>query len=517
MVRNNENHNNFKLNLKKALTSTTAHGIANIINKKSLLSRFVWLVLCVVSSTICIILIVKSIGAYFSYSVLTKISYESLETVPFPIVTFCSQNGLTTDQARDFFNNFINLNSTQQIMNAYNLTISRNQTFEFDIKNYDLAGEGVTNLYDLMKYRKLNLLTKKEIESLSYSLDESMIKCKFNKISCLNRSDLFLVEVSSLYGVCFQFNPNKSLVMSSSGSLNSFYVELYVGYKNTMNILNNDKTDGVYLFINEELVSPRKMDIIEIPLGYSTSIRMKRSRSNKLPKPFSNCIVNETDQDASTSFLFKYIVKEQKKQYRKDDCEYLQTQNYINIKCNCSLNFIENINQIKFCKSRQEAVCNRFYSEELVTLPPKELSESAGDCPIVCTQYKYEFKRSMASFPSKAYEELLKKDEKILKKFNYNISEVNNQNLKDSIVAFKVYFETLLLERIDEIPVMTEYSLISSNLTFPFFVEITWNLKTEKISKGIGGILGLFMGISFLTLFELVDFTIRIIFIIFRK
>ena len=74
----------------------------------------------------------------------------------------------------------------------------------------------------------------------------------------------------------------------------------------------------------------------------------------------------------------------------------------------------------------------------------------------------------------------------------YNLS---SDNLKNSLLAFNIYYQDLSYSEITQIPKSDIIDLVS----------------------GMGGLLGLFIGVSFLSFAEVIEVILEIIFILFEK
>ena len=115
------------------------------------------------------------------------------------------------------------------------------------------------------------------------------------------------------------------------------------------------------------------------------------------------------------------------------------------------------------------------------------------DCTQECDSMYYEITTSMSKFPSQSIYLNLLKNNKFIKLFKSN--NFSYEQLNESFLAFRVYFENL------------EYT------------EIRQEIKTTIIDliSNIGGILGLFLGMSFLSFFEFLELFAQIIWILFHK
>ena len=102
-------------------------------------------------------------------------------------------------------------------------------------------------------------------------------------------------------------------------------------------------------------------------------------------------------------------------------------------------------------------------------------------CPLECNSYHFKYEQSSLSFPSDFYTNHLQKN---ILKSTRSISEV-----KDSVAKVKIYYETLNYKLISEGEAITFTNLLSS----------------------VGGVLGLFLGMSWLSFIEIFEIIYEIV------
>lgn len=115
-------------------------------------------------------------------------------------------------------------------------------------------------------------------------------------------------------------------------------------------------------------------------------------------------------------------------------------------------------------------------------------------CPLECNSISYGITTSFAKFPNLIYFQSLVNNSLIKSKYpaGYNITY---DDLLKSTVSFNVYYDDL------------KYSVIT---------EVPKTAPTDLISN-IGGLLGLFIGVSFLSFGELAEMILEVVFILFEK
>lgn len=112
-----------------------------------------------------------------------------------------------------------------------------------------------------------------------------------------------------------------------------------------------------------------------------------------------------------------------------------------------------------------------------------------GQCPLECDLALFNLYTSFADYPSELYAGSLMNNPVILKKFAANPSKLTYDTLKQNLVQLSIFYGDLGYEQYDEIEAMSWMDLISN----------------------IGGTLGLFIGMSFLSFVEIVDIVLQII------
>jgi hypothetical protein len=109
-------------------------------------------------------------------------------------------------------------------------------------------------------------------------------------------------------------------------------------------------------------------------------------------------------------------------------------------------------------------------------------------CPLECTSSLYDVSYFSKKYPPITRLNDLKKNEVITSKF-MNSSIVSDEDIVSSVVKLQIYYDKMSYRLLKEVPKVSELSLISN----------------------IGGTMGLFLGISLLTLLELLEILIVII------
>jgi acid-sensing ion channel, other len=227
---------------------------------------------------------------------------------------------------------------------------------------------------------------------------------------------------------------------------------------------------------------------IRLTPGLNTELKIKRIFKETLPYPYSNCI-----KDVSSSYnslLVKNILTKTNSLYRQKDCFNLCQSRYMINKCNLnvSLGFTWEVNW---------GIDNKFpcANNANIEFLKKNLNDLClNDCPTECDSIEFSIDVMTSKFPSQAYALQLMNNSKIISNYpsGYNITL---DDLRESMVQFNVYYTDFEYTKISQIPKQQ-------------FTDIVSNL---------GGLLGLFIGMSFLSFGEFIEVIVEVLLIFCEK
>lgn len=144
---------------------------------------------------------------------------------------------------------------------------------------------------------------------------------------------------------------------------------------------------------------------------------------------------------------------------------------------------------VGFCLTFADAYCHANKYMEFFAQDVK--ARCSAECPLECNQLSYRITSSRSDYPSKVYYDFLVKDPSIARRFGLNAYLITYDNMKRSVLGLNIYYQTLNYILIEQDKKMTLFDLISN----------------------IGGLLGLFCEISFLSIVELIDLVTAVLLI----
>ena len=263
------------------------------------------------------------------------------------------------------------------------------------------------------------------------------------------------------YGRCLRFNSGINMTNDSIPIKYSNSGGLYDAFTLTL-----FDPDGLAVWIHNKSASPSiERSIIEVRSNSSYYIEVERTFESKLEEPYNNCL-----KDVSTFKKNKTLVEiflKKKETYSQEKCLDL-----------CFDLFYINENQCKCIEAELGNVLTQCWSIE-------ENSSYSG-----CT-WLYRTKFQSRSLVEKCSEYCpLECDH-----MSFFLSIKNGILLTKSQVVIIVFYKTLKYTSITQLP----------------------KTKPEQLISNLGGYLGLFVGLSFASIFELTEIIFEIVFILKGK
>ena len=462
--------------------SSTSHGYPNIFRTQHLSIRILWSISFLTSSILCFLLVYKSITEYFNFDVVTKVRVIEESPTLFPVVTICNKNPFLTSEAAKLIEStyFSYMNESGQL-NKSNLS-----SFKSDY----LLLRSVTNKAKLLAYNPD--FGDQNRKLLGYEINRTVYQCVFNSLYC--EANEFSFYYSLEYGNCYQFNSGHNMnaqpmplkYLYSQGEDNGLFLVIYLN--KVMNEYITTYSSGYKIFIHNHTYEAISTNPIDAKPGSLTNIGIKKTFIYKAQSPFSEC-------DRLTEFtseLYELIVRKNVT-YRQVDCFDLCLQKMVISACQCySLKYLKLVDGVGPCLSLDELKC---FKQENDRFLQSEKSKLCGDqCPLECNSVDYEFSYSISDFPTEEY---------------FNSFKLNSSSKKIYLNGEYVNFETY------------KKSFIGLNIYYPY-LKYTEIVEVEKFSlidllSNIGGTLGLFLGISFLSFIEIFEILFEIFLVLVRN
>ena len=434
---------------------TTCQCYPRIFETNNIHLTWTWSIIFCFFSAATAYLIFKGLSDYFEYEIVSKIQVVYERPSLFPVVTLCDSNQFTSKFSEEFLRNVS--------LNTYGKEVTN--------MSYEELNSKIDNFIDMARTSANNPSSGTQIKN-KLSNPIKIVQCKFDKRMCSESLDFNSVYFMSL-GNCLQFNTGKNnksrRLKSSTSEHRDFGLRLVVEVPLNENSLPIWQSKGLYVFIHNQSLDLTSSNGFSIGLGEETVMAIRRTFSKKVPKPFSSCV----DLYSFESELYNIFLKTNK-QYTQYECFKMCMQRMVMKKCGCYALRLANLDEsTKPCLSMDQLDCIRKQESEFTG---KNVTECEQNCPLECESVKYD--SQITSF-----------------KLDTNYFLINRSKSSESYASLNIFYPYL------------EYTLI---------------VETPKVSPidlvaNLGGVLGVFLGLSIFNFVELLELACLIIYFFYKK
>lgn len=447
----------FKI-LSESAENSNCHGISHISKNGNWLIKILWIVCFCASCSYCIYNLSLSLVDFFNYDVHTKVEIHRKTSIEFPALTICHKNLINSTKLRkyspDLFYKFL---ESKIFFQSFNLTDSMFENLSIMEANF------------ILNFLENN----NEINNFTYEIDDFLLDCIFNFVKC-TKNDFERLLIPKL-GNCYKFNsknlfkkPVESIYAGTNGGLK---LVLKIVPEDELNIM---KSNGFQLYIHNSSSIPfNDFDLINVAGGFETNIAIVQEHITKLSEPYSDCV--QDSKPFKTNMYISTLSKFGK--YQQKYCIYLCYYEHMKDLCGCYFVEVYGIKYSETCNISKTIECLEKYDQLFEPIECLKL------CPNECESIRYYNQISQSNFPSRlSFDILINKYPNIF--FDY-------EKNKSSLLTINVYHDDISLRTIKDTPAKTIIQLVAE----------------------IGGFMGLCIGASLLTIVELADFLLKIIFI----
>ena len=434
--------------------TATMHGLGKINSSSTRLSRICWMIIFLTVFTSLVFNIVQTAFKLGNHEIMLKTRNVRHHMMSFPGVTFCNTNPFRMSRIHDYIKRNGPVN---------NMTRS-------DYRKSWLQFVTRTNATD--KYSDGHL-----IEDFIVLGEPEHPLCTFGGERC-NLQTYFTVK-TTVFGNCYTFNANRNFKQASPGNEGGFRVTININQSEYDPFTSwwSSSAGVVIAFDADNLVPLQSEQLIYASPGQLTRIGLRKSTINRLPNPYpDNCT---TGEKLKSNFLFPG-------EYSGPACS-----------SSCYLRYV-----LKFCKALDpvtyqalQDISNDAKRNMRVPISTNtscqihvnrmfKRGELNCECPPSCTEVIYSTTISTAKWPSKAAAKTLA----AFHNTGYN-SNATTDDIYENYLTLEVFFEDFSVNESIQLPA---YDLNS------FFSDL-------------GGQLGLWIGASVFSLFEIIALVAELI------
>jgi hypothetical protein len=234
-----------------------------------------------------------------------------------------------------------------------------------------------------------------------------------------------------------------------------------------------------------------KLDYINLSPGFEYNIAVHRTFIEQIRKPYSSCEVDESDINSFDSGFIE-IFRNLGLNYRQADCVDLCYQITSEKHCNCTDFILDLRYNSRMCIQDKELDCITNFYYDIFTKDNYIDKNCIPHCPLECKSIQLSASVSSSKYPNENYFEILKNNKDLQQRV---FKSANWSYIKNSILKVNINYESLSYKYIKENAVMSVVDLLAY----------------------IGGQMGLFLGISFLSFIEIFEIFIEMLYILLKK
>ena len=462
----------FKSQIKTWSETTSIHGLPNLSRSRSGVARAVWTLLFTLACSYSVYLISQSFAAYFAYNVVSTVSIVKRQQIEFPTITICNLNAFDLTTSPHMYQQYSGL-----ILKLVNESFANAQDLSFYY-------EGAQNYFNSLPY--IFNKTQAQVTALGYTIKDMLMSCQFNARRC-NHTDFTLLPTLQ-YGNCYQFNTKSMRRTKNGGPKYGFKFELFVG-EATLDY-QVVKSSGIRVYVHNVSMEPViANEGIYVSTGTETDIVISQTSYNRLDTHTHNCIQTTTSLTEFDSDYYRRTIRTYGV-YSQKYCFLICYNDYIVLNCNCSSVEFFRHDDSRGMTNIDDARCLNYKSGEFYS-NDSLMNACYASCPQECNTTEYGLQVSFADYPTEFYASLVKaffvhhRDRYPSRFFNFG----SRAELKRSALAVNIYYRD------------TSFMLIEDSLA-----------KTvEQLIADVGGLLGLWIGASLLSIVEVFELALELV------
>jgi hypothetical protein len=323
------------------------------------------------------------------------------------------------------------------------------------------------------------------------TLNETILRLRFDAVDEYDAGSLMEEFNDDYYGKCFRFNSGKNAydqkieILSSDvpGFDNGFNLNVYLRVPRMY-----DFTEMIFFIYNHSLPPLNLYNSgYWLKTGSWNYFEIERVFIENLDRPFSVCLM-DISLFSSNKTLIDYILRHNDRIYTQKDCldlcGYMFTMSESDCKCGSSLGTFFTQCYVNSLNRNCTREYLKYFRKNL------QLKKCLDYCPLECNSMNYVINTYNEHVPTSGY---------ITQKENVSI-DTNGQfrkfktyeEVNRNFIGLRVYYKNLMYSIITQSPRIEAYNLIAS----------------------IGGIWSLCLGISFISIIEMIEIFLEIILIL---
>ncbi|XP_070534564.1 uncharacterized protein [Ptychodera flava] len=335
---------------------------------------------------------------------------------------------------------------------------------------------------DFSDLKRVLKFDEEEVRILGHQREDMILLCKYNDQKCDVKD--FLQESNDVYGNCFTFNHGIDLPTrnaSRTGPAYGLELVLYTEQNEYTDIYGQES--GIRVAVHRQGVMPQPQDRgVTAPPGMKTSIGIRKQVITRLPTPYGDCSDHEQDKEWKRMFGDR--------QYSQLVCQSSCIQRHLLLYCGCIDSYQGTNKTAPKCSilNGKQEMCRQLIYFLF------QNGDIACKCSQSCFDVIFGTRLSLSRWPSDKADKTVTN---IIKQ-RTSTTGLDKEQIRANLLKVVIYYEDLNSQSMTETPAYKFFSLFSD----------------------LGGSLGLFIGVSLVTVVEFFEYildTIRILICALKK
>ena len=430
---------------RKWLNNASIDGLDHVVEGKSNIRRIMWMLILVISASVCLYTIVDHFVIFFGKPTATTVNIETKDNgLPFPAVTVCNLNPVLLSYAEE--NNITEF-----------LEVFLNPSFQPFVR--DREGSNCNNFLESLGLTNSTLTLNEVYNDGGNEVGNFIIACQFNENRTISEDCKDeLQPVLTEFGLCYTFNSirNKKAdrFIRSPGRRNSLRLSINITQHEYLSSSNGEAGVLVSVHHRNDFAEPLENGIAVAP-GQSAWIGLSAQEIND-NTGLGKC--ENTNKDLEFLPDLDYSISA---------CQTNAKYTYISRDdtCNC----LENADPNESVAHSRERNCT--LSDICCIIESYLIEETSSTCPPPCNYFTYHTSTSYSKYPSVQLQDNL-----------IAILNTSSDNIENNILSVNVYFQDLYVMKSDTVLSYSPTTLLAD----------------------IGGLLGLLLGASIISILEII-------------
>lgn len=456
------------------LRYSKTHGLDRLVISRSSTLKVIWFIALLGSGSLCSFLIARIIVDYMRFEVKTRIREVFVDKVPFPTISVCNLNPMTTPQANDYLRDYFK--------KEFNMNVTKFADFFANNKSFDVYSELFYAFYRLNDPE----ISDQQRQSMGQT---HLLYCGVYGGACLEE---YTTYFDPAYGNCFLINPKKFQNGTNRKPYESFFKDMSIRF---FLFVGQSESETSYLYdpLGEKGILVRFQDFdaddiflggVGITAGTDARISLNRVEIRNMPHPYSNCVPAET-----VDTKYSRIMRQLHMPYSRKTCTLLCKKDRIVQETGCNqMDSRLFIPDKPLCRSKSE------YQKTLRV--PFNFSMCTEHCPIECETVRYETSVSYVNMPTfNNFYVAYTQSPDVFQQIFDNSTNITYEAVRKTLSGGFLTFDEIKYTEIVE----------------------TENMKFVDLIAAIGGMMGLFLGFSLMVIFEFVELVLQFSIVITKK